>query len=310
MKPLWGLDFGTAYTRIAQLQDNGPAIIRDKDHPETSALVSSRPSLKRNLKQERAAVTAIFNQIQERAFQISQLPVSEVVTAMPAGFTPSEQEVLREALQAAGLKVKALITETQAIGIAYSMLKKKRGLTAVCSFGAGYSEISMQNLGEGTAIPLVSVSIPFGGVDVDARIALNLSMEMENWQSDIASDPAMMRKMLEESERAKCALSTKGSFDFRFKSKSGQEFSKAFSRYELAQWTQDLLEDIEPLCQKAIRESGVSLSEIKEVAVAGGMSRMPLLREKIEKIFQKKVNSDVHPDQAVALGCALYNSKL
>lgn len=336
---LCGLDFGSAYCRIARLDEEGPVILRNPAHPENSAVLASVISLseqgtpqlgdkksglplfdvKKYFGQDSMdcgglavkpveAASVILKEAKARAAQFGQDEFSETVISVPAHFTPGQQDAYREAVQAASFKVLAMIPETQAIGIAYSRLKKKRGVAAICSFGAGFSEVAILDLGQGTAVPLMAAAIPFGGVDIDARIAQNVSVEIEN-QFDGAPDEALRRKIAEESERAKCALSVKGSYDFRFK-QGKVDYTKAFSRYELTQWIQDLLEDIQPLCEKAVSDSGIPLSGVEEVFLAGGLSRMPLLREKVEKFFQKKISSDIHPDQAVALGCAIHAGQL
>jgi molecular chaperone DnaK len=335
-----GLDFGSAYGRLARLDDEGPVILRDPNQPENSAVLSSFISVsaggqlqpgdkksglalwpvKKYFGQDSMdcggkavkpveAAALILKEMRARTLQWSQTDFSEAVISVPSHFTSAQQEPLREAVQAAGFKILASVFETQAIGIAYSHLKKKRGIAAVCSFGAGFSEISIQDLGLAASAPLAAATIPFGGADIDARIAQNIAMEMENRQPELSSNEGLMRTVFAEAEKAKCALSVKGSYDFSFKAGEA-EYAKAFSRYELTQWIQDLLEDIQPLCDKAVRESGIRPEEIDEVILAGGLSRMPLLREKIEKFFKKKPNSEIHPDQAAALGCAIHAGQL
>ncbi len=250
----------------------------------------------------------ILKELKKRAENFFGEPVTQAVITVPAYFNESQREATRVAGQIAGFEVRRIVNEPTAAALAYGLHKKKRGKIAVFDLGGGTFDLSILNLHEGIfEVLATSGDTHLGGDDLDWRIAKKFLEELENqFGKWVREDLEFKQQVLEEAERAKIALSRTPSADVHIQNEKRKlDWKRAFSRYELNELTRDIIERTVPPCLQALRDAKLQPSEIDEVILVGGMTRMPLVQTTAEKIFEKKAHSEINPDEVVALGAAI-----
>ncbi len=253
-------------------------------------------------------ISFILKRLKENAEKIVEDTVSKAVISAPSHFDVSQHNLILHAAGLAGFSESNIITDAEAAIAAHGRMKHQNGLFAVYDLGGrmfGISIIRVENANPKLLAAAGDSSL--GGDDMDQRIAEKILKEIANqhggrWQSD----PYLAAQILKESERAKCAVSHRGSYDFHIvDEKRGIQYQRAFSRYELADVTRDIVDRTIELCERAMKEAGLTPEQIDEVLLVGGATRMPLVHEVAGKIFKRKCVSHSHPDQVVAMGAAI-----
>ncbi|MFQ5826693.1 MAG: molecular chaperone DnaK, partial [Dehalococcoidia bacterium] len=238
--------------------------------------------------------------------------VTEAVITVPAYFNDSQRQATKDAGKIADLEVLRIINEPTASSMAYGLEKKKDQVVAVYDLGGGTFDISILELGEGTFhVKSTSGDTHLGGDDFDQRVIDWLCDEFKRDQGiDLRQDRMALERLKEAAEKAKSELSTtlqtEINLPFITADASGpKHLNYTLTRAKLEQMVSDLVEKtIEP-CRQSLSDAGLTASQIDEVILVGGQTRMPLVREKVKQFFGREPNKSINPDEAVALGAAI-----
>lgn len=244
--------------------------------------------------------------------------VTEAVITVPAYFNDAERQATKEAGQIAGLDVKRIINEPTAAALAYGLDKKNKDMKiAVYDLGGGTFDISILELGDGVfEVKSTNGDVHLGGDDFDMRIMNWLADEFKADKNiDLRKDPMALQRLKEASEKAKIELSSSNETEINLPyitSIDGvpEHLVKKLSRAKFEQLADDLIKRTLEPCKKAIADSGYSVSEIDEVILVGGSTRIPRIQEEVEKFFGKKPSKGVNPDEVVAVGAAIQGGVL
>ena len=238
--------------------------------------------------------------------------VTEAVITVPAYFGDSQRQATRDAGRIAGLEVLRIINEPTAAALAYGLDKEGDELIAVYDLGGGTFDISVLELGEGTfQVRATNGDTFLGGDDFDEVIINYLVAEFLKDQGvDLKQDRTALQRLKEAAEKAKIELSstqqTEVNLPFITADASGpKHLVTNITRAQLEQLVGDLVEQTLIPCKQALEDAGVKASEINEVVLVGGMTRMPQVQQKVEEFFGKEPNKSVNPDEVVALGAAI-----
>src|SRR5215468_5825016 len=280
---------------------NGDAWVRidDKEYapPEISALV--------------------LQKLKEAAEDYLGEKVTEAVITVPAYFNDSQRQATKDAGRIAGLDVKRIINEPTAAALAYGLDKKKDETIAVYDFGGGTFDISILEVGDNVVeVKATNGDTHLGGDNFDQRIIDWLVSEFKREQGiDLSRDPMAMQRLKEAGEKAKCELSTVAETEinlpFITADASGpKHLLMKLTRAKFEQMIEDLVErSVEP-CKQALRDSGLTPSDIDEVVLVGGSTRVPLVQQVVKRLFNKEPNKSVNPDEVVAVGAAVQGGVL
>lgn len=245
--------------------------------------------------------------------------VSEAVITVPAYFSDSQRQATKEAGEIAGLKVRRIINEPTAAALAYGMDKKNKDMkVAVYDLGGGTFDISILELGDGVfEVKSTNGDTHLGGDDFDHRIIDWMAEEFMNENSgvDLRKDPMALQRLKEAAEKAKIELSSQTSTEINLPyimpvDGVPKHLVRTLTRAKFEQLCDDLIQrTIEP-CRKAISDAGISVSQIDEVLLVGGSTRIPAIQQIVEKFFGKAPNKGVNPDEVVAVGAAIQGGVL
>ncbi|MDL2267645.1 molecular chaperone DnaK [Desulfovibrio sp. OttesenSCG-928-G15] len=238
--------------------------------------------------------------------------VSEAVITVPAYFNDSQRQATKDAGRIAGLDVKRIINEPTAASLAYGADKKGNEKIAVFDLGGGTFDISILEVGDGIVEVRATNGDTFlGGEDFDQRVINWLVDEFKKETGvDLAKDRLALQRLKEAAEKAKKDLSTsmetEVNLPFITADQTGpKHLLMKLSRAKLESLVEDLVKrTIEP-CKKALSDAGISASEINEVVLVGGMTRMPLVQKSVQEFFGKEPNRSVNPDEVVSMGAAI-----
>lgn len=244
--------------------------------------------------------------------------VTEAVVTVPAYFNDAERQATKEAGQIAGLDVKRIINEPTAAALAYGLDKKNKDMKiAVYDLGGGTFDISILELGDGVfEVKSTNGDVHLGGDDFDMRIMNWLADEFKADKGiDLRKDPMALQRLKEAAEKAKIELSSSNETEINLPyitSVDGvpEHLVKKLSRSKFEQLSDDLIKRTLEPCKKAIADSGYSVSQIDEVILVGGSTRIPRIQEEVEKFFGKKPSKGVNPDEVVAVGAAIQGGVL
>ena len=238
--------------------------------------------------------------------------VTEAVITVPAYFSDSQRQATKDAGKIAGLEVLRIINEPTAASLAYGLDKKKDETIAVYDLGGGTFDISILELGEGTfQVKSTNGDTHLGGDDFDQRVTNWLCDEFKKDQGiDLRQDRMALQRLKETAEKAKCELSTVQQTDvnlpFITADASGpKHLNITLTRAKLEQLVGDLVESTMGPCKQALEDAGMKTTQIDEVVLVGGQTRMPLVQEKVNKFFGKEPHKGVNPDEVVAIGAAI-----
>ncbi len=267
----------------------------------------------RGKKYSPAEVSAwILQKMKQTAEEYLGHEVKEAVITVPAYFNDSQRQATKDAGRIAGLEVKRIINEPTASALAYGLDKKGERKIAVYDLGGGTFDISILEIGEGVfEVKSTNGNTFLGGEDFDKRVIDYLADEFKKEQGiDLRNDKMALQRLKEAAEKAKMELSTtmetNVNLPFITADQSGpKHLNIRITRAKLEQLVGDLVDKTEGPCRQALKDAGLSPSEIGDVILVGGMTRMPKVQEKVEQIFGKKPHKGVNPDEAVAVGAAI-----
>jgi molecular chaperone DnaK len=238
--------------------------------------------------------------------------VTEAVITVPAYFNDAQRQATKDAGVIAGLDVKRIINEPTAAALAYGLQNKKEEKVAVYDLGGGTFDISILDVAEGVVEVLsTNGDTHLGGDDFDHRIMKWILSEFQKQEGiDLSKDPMAMQRIREASEKAKVELSGTQSTDINLPyitadAGGPKHLNMTLSRSEFNRMITDLVDrSIEP-CKLALKDAKLSASDIDEVILVGGSTRVPAVYEAVEKFFGKKPNKNVNPDEVVAVGAGI-----
>jgi molecular chaperone DnaK len=244
--------------------------------------------------------------------------VTEAVITVPAYFNDAERQATKEAGQIAGLDVKRIINEPTAAALAYGLDKKNHDMKiAVYDLGGGTFDISVLELGDGVfEVKSTNGDVHLGGDDFDMRIMNWLADEFQKEERvDLRKDPMALQRLKEAAEKAKIELSSSMETEVNLPyvtSVDGvpKHLVKKLSRAKFEQLVDDLVRRTLEPCRKAVQDAGINVSQIDEVILVGGSTRIPRIVEEVEKFFGKKPSKGVNPDEVVAVGAAIQGGVL
>ncbi|WP_282008515.1 molecular chaperone DnaK [Brevundimonas aveniformis] len=238
--------------------------------------------------------------------------VTKAVITVPAYFNDAQRQATKDAGKIAGLEVLRIINEPTAAALAYGLEKNDGKKIAVYDLGGGTFDVSILEIGDGVfEVKSTNGDTFLGGEDFDLRIVDYLADEFKKEQGvDLRSDKLALQRLKEEAEKAKKELSSTTSYEvnlpFISMNASGPlHLNIKLSRAKLEALVEDLVQRTVGPCEKALKDAGMKASDIDEVVLVGGMTRMPLVQETVKKFFGKEPHKGVNPDEVVALGAAV-----
>jgi molecular chaperone DnaK len=243
--------------------------------------------------------------------------VTDAVVTVPAYFNDSQRQATKDAGRVAGLNVLRIINEPTAASLAYGMDKKKDEKIAVFDLGGGTFDISILEIGEGVfEVKATNGDTFLGGEDFDHRIMNYLVDEFRKDQGiDLRQDRMALQRLKEAAEKAKCELSTSTettiNLPFVTADQSGpKHLNMKLTRSKLEALCAELLDKLDGPCLTALRDAGLSASDIDEVVLVGGMTRVPAVQAHVKKLFGKEPHRGVNPDEVVAVGAGIQGGVL
>ena len=243
--------------------------------------------------------------------------VTEAVITVPAYFNDSQRQATKDAGRIAGLNVLRIINEPTAASLAYGLDKKKDEKIAVFDLGGGTFDISILELGDGVfEVKATNGDTFLGGEDFDQRIIDYLADEFKKDQGiDLRKDRMALQRLKEAAEKAKCELSSSMETDINLPfitadQQGPKHLNMKLTRSKLEALCADLIDRVEGPCRQALKDAGLSASDIHEVILVGGMTRMPAVQERVKKTFGKDPHKGVNPDEVVAVGAAIQGAVL
>ena len=240
--------------------------------------------------------------------------VTEAVITVPAYFNDAQRQATKDAGKIAGLDVKRIINEPTAASLAFGFNKdsKKEKIIAVYDLGGGTFDISILELGDGVfEVKSTNGDTHLGGDDFDNRIVEWLEKEFKADQGiDLSQDRMALQRLREAAEKAKIELSSRAETEINLPfitadANGPKHLQKTLTRAKFEQMTDDLFERTKEPCRKALKDAGLEASQIDEILLVGGSTRMPKVAQIIKEIFGKEGSKGVNPDEAVAVGAAI-----
>ena len=281
--------------------DNGDAWVEVKDQKYAPSQISA----------------IVLQKIKEYAESYLGEKVEKAVITVPAYFNDSQRQATKDAGKIAGLEVLRIINEPTAAALAYGLDKKTSGTIAVYDLGGGTFDISILEIGDGVfEVKSTNGDTFLGGEDFDQRIVNYLADEFKKESGiDLKSDRLALQRLKEAAEKAKIELSsttqTEVNLPFITADATGpKHLNIKLTRAKLESLVEDLIDrTIEP-CKKALADAGLNASDISEVILVGGMTRMPKVQEIVKEIFGNEPHKGVNPDEVVAVGAAIQGGVL
>nr|WP_321439707.1 molecular chaperone DnaK [uncultured Hyphomonas sp.] len=310
-----------AIKRLIGRQFDDPTAQKDKDispfeivkGPNGDAWVKGRD--KDYAPQEVSAF--ILTKMKETAEAYLGSEVTQAVITVPAYFNDAQRQATKDAGKIAGLEVLRIINEPTAAALAYGLDKGENKTIAVYDLGGGTFDVSLLEIGDGVFEVLSTNGDTFlGGEDFDLRIVDYLAEEFKKDQGiDLKADKLALQRLKEEAEKAKKELSSASQYEvnlpFITADASGpKHLNIKLTRAKFESLVEDLVKRTISPCEKALKDAGKSASEIDEVVLVGGMTRMPAVQEAVKKFFGREPHKGVNPDEVVAIGAAIQGGVL
>ena len=261
----------------------------------------------------------ILQKMKKTAEDYLRQPVTEAVITVPAYFSDSQRQATKEAGKIAGLDVKRIINEPTAAALAYGLDKKNKNMkVAVFDLGGGTFDISIMELGDGVfEVKSTNGDTHLGGDDFDQKVIDWLAQEFaaENGGADLKKDPMALQRLKDAAEKAKIELSNQTSTEINLPyimpvDGVPKHLVKTLTRAKFEQLCDDLFQRTIIPCRKALEDASLSASQIDEVLLVGGSSRIPKVQEIVKEFFGKEPNRSVNPDEVVAIGAAIQGGVL
>ena len=254
----------------------------------------------------------ILQKMRDAAEQYLGQKISKAVVTVPAYFNDSQRQATKDAGKIAGLEVLRIVNEPTAAALAYGLDKKKDETIAVFDFGGGTFDISILEVGEGVVeVKSTNGDTHLGGDNLDQRVIDWMVTEFKKDQGiDLSQDRMALQRLKEAAEKAKMELSTLSETDinlpFVTADQSGpKHLNMRLTRAKFEQLVDDLLERTLEPCRKALKDAGLQSSDIDEVVLVGGSTRIPKVQELVKRLFGKDPHRGVNPDEVVAVGAAI-----
>lgn len=243
--------------------------------------------------------------------------VTEAIITVPAYFNDSQRQATKDAGKIAGLEVKRIINEPTAAALAYGLESKKDEKIVVFDLGGGTFDVSVLELGDGVfEVKSTNGDTHLGGDDFDNIIVNHFIDVFKKEQGvDLKKDKAAMQRLKDEAEKAKKELSSTNEIEINIPfitadDEGAKHFEYKLTRSKLEDLVKDLIDRLAGPAEKALKDAGLKKSDIDEVVLVGGMTRMPAVLKKVKEIFDKKPLQSVNPDEVVALGAAIQGGVL
>ncbi len=261
----------------------------------------------------------ILQKMKKTAEDYLRQPVTEAVITVPAYFSDSQRQATKEAGKIAGLDVKRIINEPTAAALAYGLDKKNQNMkVAVFDLGGGTFDISIMELGDGVfEVKSTNGDTHLGGDDFDQKIIDWLAQEFaaENGGADLKKDPMALQRLKDAAEKAKIELSNQTSTEINLPyimpvDGVPKHLVKTLTRAKFEQLCDDLFQRTIIPCRKALEDAHLNASQIDEVLLVGGSSRIPKVQELVKEFFGKEPNKSVNPDEVVAIGASIQGGVL
>ena len=261
----------------------------------------------------------ILQKMKKTAEDYLRQPVTEAVITVPAYFSDSQRQATKEAGKIAGLDVKRIINEPTAAALAYGLDKKNQNMkVAVFDLGGGTFDLSIMELGDGVfEVKSTNGDTHLGGDDFDQKVIDWLAQEFaaENGGADLKKDPMALQRLKDAAEKAKIELSNQTSTEINLPyimpvDGVPKHLVKTLTRAKFEQLCDDLFQRTIIPCRKALEDAHLSASQIDEVLLVGGSSRIPKVQEIVKEFFGKEPNKSVNPDEVVAIGAAIQGGVL
>ncbi len=259
----------------------------------------------------------VLGKMKQTAEEYLGEPVTEAVVTVPAYFNDAQRQATKDAGKIAGLNVQRIINEPTAASLAYGLDKKGEEKIAVFDLGGGTFDVSILEIGDGVfEVKSTNGDTFLGGEDFDLRIVNWMADEFKREQGvDLRNDKMALQRLKEEAEKAKKELSSAMETDINLPfitadATGPKHLNMKLSRAKLEALVEDLIDRCEAPCRTALKDAGLSASDINEVILVGGMTRMPKVQEKVKAIFGKEPHKGVNPDEVVAIGAAIQGGVL
>ena len=259
----------------------------------------------------------VLQKLKEDAESYLGEKITEAIITVPAYFDDSQRQATKDAGKIAGLNVLRIINEPTAAALAYGMDQKKSGLIAVYDLGGGTFDVSILEIGDGVfEVKSTNGDTFLGGEDFDARVMDFLADEFKKENGlDLRQDRMALQRLKEAAEKAKIELSSATSTDINLPfitadATGPKHLNITLTRAKLEALVEDLLQRTKGPMEKALKDAGVSTSQIDEVILVGGMTRMPKVQEIVKDFFGKEPHKGVNPDEVVAMGAAIQGGVL
>ena len=259
----------------------------------------------------------VLTKMKETADSYLGVNVTEAVVTVPAYFNDSQRTATKDAGKIAGLDVLRIINEPTAACLAYGIDKEESKVIAVYDLGGGTFDVSILEMMDGVfEVKATNGDTSLGGEDIDAMITNFLIQEFKkSSQIDISKDKMAIQRIREAAEKTKIELSNSMQSDinlpFLTANESGpQHFSYTMNRSKLYSIIEDFIRKTLKPCEQCLKDAGFKKEDINEILLVGGMTRMPLVQEIVEKFFNKKPSKGINPDEAVAIGAAIQGGVL
>ena len=243
--------------------------------------------------------------------------ITDAVITVPAYFSDSQRQATKDAGKIAGLNVLRIINEPTAAALAYGLDKKKDEKIVVFDLGGGTFDVSILEIGDGVfEVKATNGDTHLGGEDFDLRLVDYLADEFKKEQGiDLRSDKMALQRLKEAAEKAKIELSTSMETEINLPfitadANGPKHLAIKITRTKLENLVEDLLNKLQTPCRTAMRDAGLSSSDINEIILVGGMIRMPAVEQRVKEIFGKEPNKGVNPDEVVAMGAAIQGAVL
>jgi molecular chaperone DnaK len=243
--------------------------------------------------------------------------VEKAVITVPAYFNDAQRQATKDAGRVAGLKVERLVNEPTAAALAYGLDKKTDQLIAVYDFGGGTFDVSILEVGDGVVeVKATNGDTHLGGDNIDQRIIDWLLDEFKKDQGiDLSQDPMAVQRLREAAEKAKIELSSAQESEINLPfitadAAGPKHLNIKLTRSKLEQMVEDLIQRSVAPCKQAMKDAGVASSDINEVVLVGGQTRMPAVQKLVTEVFGKEPHKGVNPDEVVAIGAAIQGGVL
>lgn len=302
---------GRQFQEVSEERELVPYKMLKKDNGDCAFDIHGQPTTPEEI------AGLILGKLKKVAEDYLGTEVKEAVITVPAYFNDSQRQATKDAGKIAGLDVKRIINEPTAAALAYGLDKKKDQKIAVFDFGGGTFDISILEVGDNVVeVKATNGDTHLGGDNFDHKILEWLIQEFKKDQGvDLKKDKMALQRLKEASEKAKIELSsrleTEISLPFITADASGpKHLSLKLSRSQFERMVEDLVARSLSPCRQALKDAKLKASEIDEVVLVGGSTRIPVIQEEVKKFFSKEPNKSVNPDEVVAIGAAVQGGVL